>query len=169
MTARREWIGQARAASLERELERRGILTKLAKHGAERVGPCPRCGGTDRFAVCLKKKVWNCRGCRRGGGVVELVMLLDGCTFVDAVATLTGQVRERRDGARDPKRDTKTNQQSHRNDREPTDAERTERALERGRPARTFSAQVLRLARHHRAAAGRARRAAFSSAVPVRS
>lgn len=31
-------------------------------------GPCPRCGGKDRFAVSLAKEKWNCRHCGTGGG-----------------------------------------------------------------------------------------------------
>lgn len=31
-------------------------------------GPCPRCGGKDRFAVSLVKEKWNCRHCGTGGG-----------------------------------------------------------------------------------------------------
>ncbi|WP_430241960.1 DUF7146 domain-containing protein [Neorhizobium sp. DAR64861/K0K2] len=30
-------------------------------------GPCPRCGGKDRFAVNLAKDAWVCRGCDAGG------------------------------------------------------------------------------------------------------
>jgi len=29
----------------------------------EHVGPCPRCGGRDRFGVNTRKRVFNCRGC----------------------------------------------------------------------------------------------------------
>ncbi|MEH6691304.1 MAG: primase-helicase zinc-binding domain-containing protein [Pseudorhizobium pelagicum] len=31
-------------------------------------GPCPRCGGKDRFAVSRAKEKWNCRHCGTGGG-----------------------------------------------------------------------------------------------------
>jgi hypothetical protein len=31
------------------EAERRGI--KLKRVGAEHIGPCPKCGGDDRFAI----------------------------------------------------------------------------------------------------------------------
>ena len=36
----------------------------LKRIGQELVGPCPNCGGTDRFAVHTQKKVLNCRQCR---------------------------------------------------------------------------------------------------------
>jgi phage/plasmid primase-like uncharacterized protein len=78
----------AKAAPIEDELARRGI--RLRRQGRELVGPCPRCGGRDRFAVNVPKQVWNCRGCDRGGDVLDLVQHLDGCEFLDAVETLSG-------------------------------------------------------------------------------
>ena len=59
-------IAQARAVPIERELERRGIRLRGR---VDRYGPCPVCGGTDRFSVNVKKQVWNCRGCGLGGDV----------------------------------------------------------------------------------------------------
>jgi hypothetical protein len=70
------------------ELMRRGI--KLRRVGAEYVGPCPKCGGTDRFSVNPNKAVWNCRGCSTGGDVIDLVHHLDGGTFDMNVTTLAG-------------------------------------------------------------------------------
>jgi putative DNA primase/helicase len=82
-----DWIAKARGIPLERELERRGI--KL--HGRiERSGPCPRCGGRDRFSINVKKQVWNCRGCDIGGGVISLVQHIDQTDFTTAVQSLTG-------------------------------------------------------------------------------
>jgi putative DNA primase/helicase len=98
---RRDLIAEARACRIEDEISRRGIM--LNGRGPERTGACPRCGGTDRFAIC--------RGCQRGGDVIALVQQLDGCQFLDAVATLMGQARERRDGARDYGRNSKTDLQ----------------------------------------------------------
>jgi hypothetical protein len=80
-------VDAAKATRIEDEVARRGI--KLAGRG-ERVGPCPVCGGRDRFSINVKKQIWNCRGCARGGDVVDLVQHLDGITFKDAVKTLAG-------------------------------------------------------------------------------
>jgi len=78
----------ARAVRIEGEFARRGI--KL-RGSVDRCGPCPRCGGKDRFSVNLKKQVFNCRGCgANGGGAVDLVMFLDGCDFNGAVGSLVG-------------------------------------------------------------------------------
>jgi hypothetical protein len=34
---------------------------QLRRQGRELVGPCPTCGGRDRFAVNPSKQLWNCR------------------------------------------------------------------------------------------------------------
>src|SRR5215469_16138702 len=83
------WCAKARSAPIEREIERRGI--KLSGNGVERVGPCPKCGGHDRFAINVKKQKWNCRGCGVGGDVIKLVEHLDGVGFTAACETLTGE------------------------------------------------------------------------------
>jgi Protein of unknown function (DUF3631)/CHC2 zinc finger len=82
------WIARARTVPIERETDRRGI--KL-RGGIERVGPCPKCGGEDRFAINTKKGVWNCRGCGVGGDVVKLVEHLDEVDFITACTTLTDE------------------------------------------------------------------------------
>jgi hypothetical protein len=82
-------IALARAVPIEDEIARRGI--KLKPEGRERVGPCPRCGGKDRFAVNTVKRVWNCRVCQRGGDIIDLVMHLDEVSFPTAVRTLLGE------------------------------------------------------------------------------
>jgi phage/plasmid primase-like uncharacterized protein len=84
------WIDSARAVRLEDELTRRGIRLKGR---VECDGPCPRCGGTDRFSINTNKQVWNCRGCGKGGDVIDLVQHLDGCNFVTAVEVLSGTPR----------------------------------------------------------------------------
>jgi phage/plasmid primase-like uncharacterized protein len=84
-------VAVARSIRLESEIARRGI--KLAPGVAERCGPCPVCGGTDRFSINLKKQVWNCRGCSRGGDVIALVRHLDWLSFKEAVRLLTGHAQ----------------------------------------------------------------------------
>jgi CHC2 zinc finger len=81
-------IERARAVRIEDEVERRGI--KLAGR-FDRSGPCPVCGGRDRFAIHLRKQCFNCRGCGAHGDVIALAMFLDGCDFRAAVETLTGE------------------------------------------------------------------------------
>ena len=89
------WIAKARAVPIEREIERRGI--KL-RGRVERVGPCPVCGGDDRFGINTTKGVWNCRGCGKGGDVIELVQHLDGVDFKTACTTLAGEAPPKPNG-----------------------------------------------------------------------
>jgi putative DNA primase/helicase len=81
-------IERARGAPIEHEIERRGI--KL-RGRIDRCGPCPVCGGDDRFSVNIRKHAWNCRGSGGGYDAIGLVMHLDGCDFVTAVRNLAGE------------------------------------------------------------------------------
>jgi hypothetical protein len=83
------WYGRACSTRIEDVILRRG--RKLKGHGVERVGPCPKCGGTDRFSINTKKQVWNCRGCGVGGDTIALVRHLDNVDFITACTTLTGE------------------------------------------------------------------------------
>jgi phage/plasmid primase-like uncharacterized protein len=80
-------VERARSVRIECEIARRGITLK--PDGAERIGPCPVCGGRDRFSINIRKQVFNCRGAV-GGDVITMVQHLDGCDFVTAVTTLVG-------------------------------------------------------------------------------
>ncbi len=81
-------IERARSVRIEHELARRGI--KLRGRGSERCGPCPQCGGDDRFSINVKKQVWICRKCPSGGDILALVQHLDGMIFAEAIAYLAG-------------------------------------------------------------------------------
>src|SRR5262245_20881394 len=78
----------AKAVPIESELDRRGH--RLKRVGSELVGPCPVCGGRDRFGVNTRKQIWNCRGCAKGGDILDLVQHLDGVRLGEAVKSLTG-------------------------------------------------------------------------------
>ena len=87
----------ARQSPIEAELARRGH--RLRRVGRDLVGPCPACGGTDRFSVTPAKRAWHCRRCANGGDVIALVQHLDGGNFLDAVQTLSGErPRRKRSG-----------------------------------------------------------------------
>jgi len=86
----RDWVERARSEHVGVILNTRQIT--LPGKGNRRAGPCPKCGGTDRFAVDLEKQVFNCRGCGgKGHGAISLVEFLDGVSFVQAVETITGE------------------------------------------------------------------------------
>jgi hypothetical protein len=88
------WVEKARAVDIADFVAARGGLG-LKKRKKELIGPCPQCGGDDRFSVSTKagKKVFYCRGCKRTGDVIELVRFLDGCDFERAVEKLTGEAK----------------------------------------------------------------------------
>ena len=52
MTVAADIIERARGVCIEDELDRRGIKVRGR---VERVGPCPVCGGNDRFGVNREK------------------------------------------------------------------------------------------------------------------
>jgi hypothetical protein len=82
-------LHQARTVPVLEIAERHGA--KLKRSGPEWMGPCPLCGGVDRFAIRPVKNIWNCRGCAKGGDAIALEMHLSGGAFVDAIRTLVGQ------------------------------------------------------------------------------
>src|SRR5262245_35698238 len=91
-------IERARAALIESELGAHFYKLRRVTKTAEYVGPCPKCGGNDRFAINTKKQTWNCRGCKSRdikGDVIGLVQFLDGCGFVQAIERLTSTTKER--------------------------------------------------------------------------
>jgi hypothetical protein len=92
---RRDWIKRARTVPLETVLN--GI--KLRRVGAELIGPCPKCGGTDRFGVNTRNSTFNCRKCGgKGRGSIDLRLFLDGSNIDEAVEKLTGEPPPKSDG-----------------------------------------------------------------------
>lgn len=84
----RRWIDQARAVRIENEIARRHIEL-MRSTSVEWCGPCPVCGGRDRFSININKQVFYCRRCDVGGDVVDLVRFLDDCSFFEAGKKLT--------------------------------------------------------------------------------
>jgi hypothetical protein len=85
-------IEQARAVDL---LALAGYCTSLkrvaATKGGEYAGPCPMCGGRDRFRVQPSCRRWMCRQCSpRWDDAIALEMRLTRSTFPDAVRALIG-------------------------------------------------------------------------------
>jgi hypothetical protein len=131
------WVEEARSADILAEAQARGA--KLRRSGAEWYGPCPACGGSDRFSVNTAKGIFNCRGAGRGGDVIGLVEYLDACDFIAACTTLTGReppTRGEKGGT--PDRDGKKHQSAvgNRNEEElrrrARDRERQQEERERG-------------------------------------
>jgi phage/plasmid primase-like uncharacterized protein len=81
-------IEQAKQVSILSLAERYSELRKISSH--EWAGPCPRCGGADRFHV--KEDWFFCRQCNvKGGDTIAFVQWMQpGLSFPDAVFQLTG-------------------------------------------------------------------------------
>src|SRR5262249_61998798 len=71
-------VEQARSVRIEREIGRRHIHLKGK---TDRCGPCPVCGGTDRFSINVTKQGWNCRGWVNGGDTIAPVPALNPVNF----------------------------------------------------------------------------------------
>jgi hypothetical protein len=65
-------------------------LHGLKRMGHEMVGPCPDCGGTDRFGVNLRKGLFQCRVCGIKGDGLALVMAVRHLDFRAALTWLCG-------------------------------------------------------------------------------
>lgn len=86
-----ELIDRARAVTLGEAAQ---LLGLKAPRVGEYIGPCPACGGRDRFSVNARKGAWNCRGARGGRDAISLVEHVLAVDFRGAVEFLTGEVGE---------------------------------------------------------------------------
>lgn len=69
------------------ELARRYTSLKQISRAGEYAGPCPRCGGEDRFHI--KDNRFYCRQCYPlGGDVIDLVRLAENVNFLEACEIL---------------------------------------------------------------------------------
>jgi Toprim domain len=85
-----EVIARARATDIADVAGRLGTKLKRVA-SAERAGPCPACGGVDRFSINVKRHVFNCRGFG-GGDVIAMTQHALGSDFLAAVEFITGDV-----------------------------------------------------------------------------
>jgi hypothetical protein len=92
-------LAEAKARQIEEIVHLLGIAG-LKRQGHELVGPCPQCGGTDRFGVNLRNGLFQCRICGAAGDGIKLVMFDRGCDFKAALTWLCGEI----DGISDTER-----------------------------------------------------------------
>jgi putative DNA primase/helicase len=87
-------ISNARDADIL-EIARRAGATLKRVTASEWVGPCPACGGTDRFSVNTRRGdgVFNCRGFG-GGNVIGMVQHALGVDFLGAIEFIAGRTSE---------------------------------------------------------------------------
>jgi hypothetical protein len=101
-----EAVDKARAIDVASVATRYGFAKAIPATG-EAVGPCPGCGGRDRFSVSRSKNIWRCRqggGDPIGGDAIALVEHVERCSFRRAVEILTGDLAgvKARETAPDP-------------------------------------------------------------------
>jgi putative DNA primase/helicase len=84
-----DWRYRADQADLLETANRYGA--KLRRVGRENIGPCPACGGTDRFSINQLKFKWHCRGHGGGHGAISLTMHIGHLSFLQACEDLTGE------------------------------------------------------------------------------
>lgn len=92
------WVAEAREGSFALAMQLCDFAPAKGKDkGQDIAGPCPACGGRDRFAVHLVKRKFNCRHCEvKGGDAVALALVGERVGFVDACEKLSGRERPKR-------------------------------------------------------------------------
>ena len=124
-----DWVARAKEADIVAVAQRLGAQIKRA--GKDWVGPCPACGGKDRFVLTPAHrephKRFMCRG-TQGGDVISMVEHILSVPFVTAVEEITGEpppkgesravspevMRERREEQKDAARRTKAEEKRER-------------------------------------------------------
>lgn len=77
-------------------LQQEGRLRKVANtHGGEYAGPCPFCGGKDRFRVWPEQGKYWCRQCGAHGDAIDYLQQKHGLTFGEAVRAMGGALPAR--------------------------------------------------------------------------
>jgi phage/plasmid primase-like uncharacterized protein len=133
----RDWIDRARLADIESTAH--GLGLRLTRSCGELVGPCPRCGGVDRFVVSPRKQLFRCRKCQVAGDAIALVAHVEGldssrpADFFRAVQLVTGEPPPGADAKPDPEREARLAEQRARAEHDMAAREAEQRELERRR------------------------------------
>ena len=107
-----QWKQQARDADILATAYRFPSIRVKRSGTSEFEGPCPMCGGTDRFSINIKKQVCNCRKCGLSGNVIALVQGITGGAFLEACEFINGTSRP--DRSRDETLEEKTSRLTER-------------------------------------------------------
>ncbi len=73
-----------------RGLPVRPVAERYTRLDARGNGPCPFCGGTDRFFVRKDGLRWGCRKCGRHGDAIDLAAEMEGVSKAEAARMLAG-------------------------------------------------------------------------------
>jgi DNA primase len=72
------------------------LVPNLRRAGGEYAGPCPWCGGRDRFRVWPTGHArWWCRQCNRRGDTIDLLRERDGLSYPQAAAVVGKEILDR--------------------------------------------------------------------------
>jgi hypothetical protein len=82
---------EAQTMPIEEIADRLGLTAGLRRMSGELVGPCPKCGGVDRFGISLRKGQFLCRKCDIKGDGISLVRAVLDLDFQKALAWLVGE------------------------------------------------------------------------------
>lgn len=99
-------LAEAKAMAIGDVAERLG-LDMLRRTGSEMIGPCPNCGGTDRFGINLQAGVFQCRrdcGPHCKGDQIALVQHVMGMEFRAALDWLCGRAEGLSEAERETRR-----------------------------------------------------------------
>lgn len=88
MTPYEDWKERAEASPLLTVAQMFGA--KLKRMGTEWTGPCPYCGGTDRFSINPAKAKWVCRGGAGGRSSIALAAHIGNLPWKAAAEQLAG-------------------------------------------------------------------------------
>ena len=87
------------ASQINRTTDLAALLPALTRHGRYFTGPCPFCGGVDRFTVKRTDDgdLWHCRRCGNGKyqDAVAFLMRREGKGFREVVGVLRNSVSRR--------------------------------------------------------------------------
>lgn len=84
-------LAEARALPIDEIADRLGITVGLRRMSGELVGPCPKCGGHDRFGISIRKGQFLCRKCDIKGDGISLVRAVLDLDFPGALSWLVGE------------------------------------------------------------------------------
>lgn len=112
-------LADAQAVPIREIVDKLADRLDLKRAGVELIGPCPVCGGRDRFSVNIQRGVFNCRHCGGGDGI-KLVQHVLGCDFRAAQDWLVGAADVQVDPAEQERRRKKRQQQKEQAERDAT-------------------------------------------------
>jgi putative DNA primase/helicase len=128
-----QWVEHARFTDIGRVADSLGLGLHL--HYGELIGPCPRCGGKDRFVVSLRKQIFSCRQCHAAGDAIALAAHVEGLDvrrreeFLRAVELVNGEPPP--NGTVDPQRTAELARRREQAQRARAEQEAEQRAHER--------------------------------------